>query len=90
MNAALSEQLGVSAGSTFYGFAEQCIKWAKNARSMQERAAYMDAVERGPIPNLYANQHLQERNERATLSKLGTSDHDVCTTNGHVEALPQK
>ena len=41
MNAALSEQLGVSAGSTFYGFAEQCIKWAKNARSMQERAAYM-------------------------------------------------
>ena len=85
MNAALSEQLGVSAGSTFYGFAEQCIKWAKNARSMQERAAYIR-----PIPNLYANQHLQERSERATLSKLGTSDHDVCTTNGHVEALPQK
>jgi hypothetical protein len=41
MNTALSEQLAMSAGSTFYGFAEQCIKWAKNARSIQERAAYM-------------------------------------------------
>jgi hypothetical protein len=41
MSAALSEQLAVSAGSTFYGFAEQCIEWAKKSRSIQERAAYM-------------------------------------------------
>jgi hypothetical protein len=41
MNTAPSEQLAVSAGSTLYGFAEQCVEWAKNARSIQERAVYM-------------------------------------------------
>lgn len=31
----------VAPAAAYYAFAEQCMEWAKNARSTQERHAYM-------------------------------------------------
>lgn len=37
-------QVPEAPAATYYAFAEQCMEWAKNARSAQERDAYMRMV----------------------------------------------
>ena len=77
MNAAPSEKLPVSAASTFYSFAEQCIQWAENARSIQERAVYMRMamqwLDAGARLQTFPKQILQERNGKAAPEYLASS-----------------